>query len=210
MLLRRLVPSLSQVPHLAAVVLGGSYARGTQHGASDLDIGLYYREAAPFDLAETRICIPLYDPGAEIARLKREVEIYPAQLKRSVIAEALWGAEFTLLAARGDAASGDVYNTVGCLTRAAAYLTQAIFTLNEQYFLGDKRVMEVMAAFRILPTGYVQQIRKVLACPGSTSSELGSSVAQLESAWRSVVALTAGAYQPKFVAPQAVDEPGAS
>jgi hypothetical protein len=282
-LLQQLVVSLSQVPHLAAVVLGGSYAGGTQHRASDLDIGLYYRTAAPFDLveigriagnislpgssptvtgfydwgpwvnggawimthagkvdflyrdldqvertirdaqagivqhdydqqpatgfysvaylAETRICIALYDPGAAIAGLKREVEIYPAPLKHRIIADSLWGAEFTLLSARGYAARGDVYNTVGCLTRAAACLTQALFALNEQYFLGDKRVTEVMAAFRILPPGYVQQIRKVLACPGSTKRALASSVAQMESAWRSVVVLTGGAYRPKFVAP---------
>ena len=32
-------------------------------------------------LAETHICVPLYDPVGHIARLKRLVEVYPPKLK---------------------------------------------------------------------------------------------------------------------------------
>ena len=38
-LLERLVGRLSRVPHIVAVVLGGSYAGGMQHAAADMDIG---------------------------------------------------------------------------------------------------------------------------------------------------------------------------
>ncbi len=153
-LLEYLVDRLSSIEGMLAVVLGGSYAGGTFHEASDMDIGLYYEEASPFSiddvrdvalevaedgnatvtgfyewgawvngcawihtpqgkvdflyrnldqvqrtieeaqqgivhhdydqqpaygfysviyLAETQICIPLYDPENRIARLKREV-----------------------------------------------------------------------------------------------------------------------------------------
>ena len=53
-LLDHLVGQLRQVPGMAAIVLGGSYATGTQHAASDLDIGLYYAEAWPFAIADIR------------------------------------------------------------------------------------------------------------------------------------------------------------
>lgn len=53
-LLDRLVASLSTVPHIAAIALGGSHARGTERADSDLDIGLYYREAEPFSIADIR------------------------------------------------------------------------------------------------------------------------------------------------------------
>jgi predicted nucleotidyltransferase len=171
LLLERLVDSLSKISHIAAVVLGGSYASGMQHSASDLDIGLYYFEAEPFSideinriandisslgslptvtgfyewgawvnggawihtpqgkvdflyrnldqiqrtiaeaqqgisqhdydqqptygfysviyLAETQICISLYDPERWIAKLKRQVETYPPKLKQKVIADSL-------------------------------------------------------------------------------------------------------------------------
>jgi predicted nucleotidyltransferase len=41
-ILRRIVPTLSQVNPVAAIMLGGSRARGTAHSASDYDIGLYF------------------------------------------------------------------------------------------------------------------------------------------------------------------------
>ncbi len=49
-LIEQLVSQLGQVPGLVAVVLGGSYASGTQHETSDLDLGLYYLEADPFPI----------------------------------------------------------------------------------------------------------------------------------------------------------------
>jgi hypothetical protein len=149
-------------------------------------------------LAETQICIPLYDPDGEIAGLKRQVANYPPKLKTKIVNDTLWSAEFTLLHAQGFAAQGDVYNTVGCLTRAAGKMTQALFALNERYFMRDKQVMQNLAAFPLLPEGYVAQINRILACPGSTSAELAQSVSDLGQAWRGVAALAGELYQPKF------------
>jgi predicted nucleotidyltransferase len=278
--LEQLVGSLSKVPSVAAVVLGGSYASGTQHGASDLDLGLYYFEAEPFSveeikrvandisrpdslptvtgfyewgawvnggawietevgkvdflyrnleqvqktiqaahqgiiqhdydqqptngfysvgyLAETRICVPLYDPGLRIAELKKQVEIYPPKLNQKIIMDSLWGAEFTLKFARAFAEKADIYNTVGCLTRVAAHLTQTLFAINEKYFLSDKKVMETIASFEILPDGYVKQILSILACPGGTRTDLIHTITGLEVAWQNVRALVGEIYQPKF------------
>ena len=53
-LLGEITGRLSQVPGMVAVVLGGSYARGTQHRGSDLDLGLYYAEAEPFSITDIR------------------------------------------------------------------------------------------------------------------------------------------------------------
>lgn len=279
-LLQQLVTTLAQVPGMAAVVLGGSYASGAQHSASDLDIGLYYRPAQPFAiaavrdvamqiatpdssptvtdfyewgawvnggawiqtaagkvdflyrnldqvqkaiddahagivqhdydqqptfgyystgyLAETQICLPLYDPDGEITRLKTQVQGYPPALKRSVVRDSLWSAEFTMLFARNYAAAGDVYNTTGCLVRAAGAMTQALFALNEEYFLTDKRVMKTIGAFAVLPPDYINQVTGILAHPGNDAEELSAAVQRLEAAWRGIVELD-GSYTPKFV-----------
>lgn len=269
---------------MVAVALGGSHAGGTAGENSDLDLGLYYREAAPFSitdiqriaaavsvpatpivtgfyewghwvnggawietaagkvdllyrnldqvertidearqgsfqqdygqqpthgfynvtyLAETRACLPLYDPEMRIAELKRRVEVYPEKLKKSIVAGQLWSAEFTLSSARGHAAGGDVYNTAGCLSRVAASLTQVLFALNEEYPLGDKRVFDVVAAFPILPPGYVSEVIRILARPGETAAELQSAVAGIEAVWRSVVSLAGAMYRPRFNLPGA-------
>ena len=149
-------------------------------------------------LAETQVCIPLFDPDHLIEKLKQQVQIYPAKLKHQVVAGTLWGAEFTLSHARAFAAKGDVYNTAGCLTRIASNLTQALFALNERYFISDKRVMETIASFPKLPAGYTEQIQNVLAHPGSTAQELIQSIEQITQIWREVVSLADQLYQPKF------------
>ena len=277
-LLRELVSELAHMPCLAAVVLGGSYASGTQREGSDMDVGLYYLAEAPFDiagikkvaqniavqpptvtgfyewgqwvnggawiqtkagkvdflyrnihqveqaiehairgivehdygqqpthgfysiiyLAETDICIPLYDPRQHIARLKQLVKTYPPKLKEKVVANALWSAEFTLAHASTFANYGDVYNTAGCLARISSNLTQALFALNERYFISDKRVMEVTANFAILPSGYIRQITEILAHPGASVEELIHSVAHMRAVWQSVVTCSREDYQPKF------------
>jgi hypothetical protein len=43
--------SIEGVAGIEAIVLGGSYASGTHHETSDLDVGLYYFEAKPFSIA---------------------------------------------------------------------------------------------------------------------------------------------------------------
>lgn len=279
LLLEGLVSRLAAVKGVEAIVLGGSYASGTFHEASDLDVGIYYFEANPFSieeirsiaedvaiqgrvtvtgfyqwgawvnggawihtphgkvdflyrnldqvrrtideaqqgishhdydqqpahgfysviyLAETRICIPLFDPNQLLRDLKRQVEIYPPRLKEKTIQSTLWLAEFTLLHARSFAAQGDVYNTAGCLTRTASNLTQALFALNETYYIRDKRVMDVIEAFPIRPDGYVARVNRVLASPGDTPQELAEAVSRMEQAWRDVASLTGGLYRPAF------------
>lgn len=53
-LLEDIVSALAEVPCLEAVALGGSHARGMASPSSDLDIGLYYRERAPFPVERVR------------------------------------------------------------------------------------------------------------------------------------------------------------
>ena len=54
-LLQQLVDGLKQVQGLKAIVLGGSYASGSQRPDSDIDIGLYYNEDQLLDIEHIRI-----------------------------------------------------------------------------------------------------------------------------------------------------------
>jgi hypothetical protein len=263
-LLSDLVKTLSALPRVVAIVLGGSYAEGAQTAASDMDIGLYYRPGSPFDpaairaaaeavavqpptvtefyawgpwvnggawiqtaagkvdflyrnldqveqtiqeaqagivrhdfdqqptfgfysvmyLAETRICRPLYDPDGVLTRLKESVAVYPPALKQKAVADSLWSVEFSLLHADTYAGKGDVYNTVGCLTRCATNLAQALFALNETYFLTDKRALRTIATFALQPEQYGERLCAVLACPGSDAAGLQASTSAVRQLWR--------------------------
>lgn len=278
-LLAKITARLSAVEGVQAVVLGGSYARGTACPSSDLDVALYYHPDAPFRiedirqvaaeisaqgvpdvtdfygwgawvnggawihtavckvdflyrniaqvqqaiddarrgvvhhdfnqqpaygfysviyLAETRVCQPRYDPHGVIARLKEQVMVYPPLLKEKYAASCLWLAEFSLIHAADFAARGDVYATAGTLARTATNLTQALFALNETYFMTDKTAMQEIAAFPLCPADYPTRLNRILAHVGQTPEQLGESVRKLHALWCEVVALTGGAYRPAF------------
>ncbi len=64
-LLGELSDALIAVPGVRAVALGGSYARGTARADSDLDVGLYYEEAAPFEVSAVDAVLGRFDPRPE-------------------------------------------------------------------------------------------------------------------------------------------------
>lgn len=146
-------------------------------------------------LAETQICVPLYDPQHVVAHLKGRVAEYPPELKQRVVADSLWAVEFTLLHADTYAGKGDVYNTVGCLTRCATNLAQALFALNETYFLTDKRALRTIATFALQPDRYGERLCAVLACPGSDVTDLQASVAAVRQLWRETGQLASDYYK---------------
>lgn len=150
-------------------------------------------------LAETRVCRPCADPRGALAALKASVPGFPPELRRALVDAHLWGVEFTLEAfLRGSARRGDVYNTVGCLNRALAHLTQALFALNETFFMTDKTAMREIEGFRLRPDGYVARVESILASPGGAPRELERSVDELARLGREVVGLAGPLYVPRW------------
>jgi len=149
-------------------------------------------------LAETHICMPLFDPHKHLDRLKAQVAVYPPRLKQQTVNGSLWLAEFSLVHAEKYARGGSVYATAGALTRTAALLTQALFALNETYFISDKTAQQEIAAFAVVPAGYGERLNAVLAHPGLRPDELQVSVQAMHALWADVAALTAGSYVPAF------------
>ncbi len=284
---RALVLSLAErlgaINGMKAVVLGGSHARGRARPESDIDLGLFYSEAAPFSiqslrelaaavndtaapvltdfygwgpwvnggawltiggqrvdfvyrslehvarviaeaeagryeldyaqqppfgffsatyLGEVAICVPLFDPEARIAVLKRRVANYPEALRRAVVQDYLWQAEFNLAAfARKFAARADAYGTAACLTRAVHQLILVLFALNRQYPLNDKTALAEVAEFEHAPREFGPRVQQTLGRVGDSAEDLAVAVESVAQLFRETVELTDGIYQPRFTLP---------
>ena len=278
-LIESVVDILKDVQSIKAIVLGGSWASGTQRPDSDIDLGLYYQQAVPLDIghihkiasklndfpdpivtdlgawgkwvnggawltiegqrvdflyrnidfvaaiiddcnrgetqfdyyqqpaygfhsyiycAETQLCKILHDPGRAIQGLKSKVVQYPQALKSRIINSFVWNAQFTLENAKKPAMRGDVYFTAGCMTRIASDLVQAIYALNETYFISDKNMATDIERFAIKPQNFRESIDNLLGHIGSDREELVETYFAAESLLREVIALCGDQYKAKY------------
>ncbi len=149
-------------------------------------------------LAETKCCLPLFDPQHLLQKFKRAMEIYPAALQQKMIQDCLATAEFTLSHARGFADRGDILNTVGCLTKIAFVLVQSLFALNKKYYFGDKGCLDAIAPFPLQPREFARRLQDSLAMPMQTPFDLKVATRRIQTLWKETVSLVGGRYVPKF------------
>jgi hypothetical protein len=127
-----------------------------------------YDQQPPYgfrSVGETFICVPLYDPDGEVARLKKSVAEYPRPLKNRIVRDSLWGAEFSLQFCRTFGDLADVYNAAGGMTRVAQFLVHALFALNEEYFVNDKYASRLLEQFALRPRDFTSRLAGVLSNP---------------------------------------------
>jgi hypothetical protein len=174
-------------------------------GRHELD----YAQQPPFGffsgtyLGEIAVCIPLFDSGRRIERLKRRVATYPEALRRAVVQDYLWAAEFGLTAfAPKFATRSDAYGTAACLTRAINQLVLTLFALNKKYLLNDKTALSEITEFEYAPREFGPRIQETIANMGATPAELFAAVQSVEQLLRETIELAAGLYQPRFKLPE--------
>nr|WP_255524783.1 nucleotidyltransferase domain-containing protein [Nodosilinea sp. FACHB-13] len=166
---------------------------------------LHYAQQPPFGyfsgtyLGDVEVCVPLFDPEARLDLLKRRVANYPEALRRSVVQDYLWMAEFGLAAfARKFAMRSDGYGTAACLTCAVNQLVLVLFALNHTYLINDKTALEEIAEFEQAPREFGLRVQKTLAHLGASPTELIAAVESVAQLVRETVDLTDGLYQPRY------------
>ncbi len=169
---------------------------------------LDYAQQPPFGffsatyLGEIAVCVPLFDPEARLDALKRRVAVYPEALRRAVVQDYLWQAEFGLAAfAPKFAARADAYGTAACLTRAVNQLILVLFALNCQYLINDKTALAEIAEFERAPREFGPRVQRTLGRLGDSPAELVAAVESVAQLFRETVALTDKLYQPRFMLP---------
>jgi predicted nucleotidyltransferase len=170
---------------------------------------LDYAQQPPFGffsatyLGEIAICIPLFDPEARLEALKQRLADYPEALRRAIVQDYLWQAEFCLAAfAPKFAARADAYGVAACLTRAVNQLVLVLFALNRKYLINDKTALAEIAEFERAPREFSPRVQQTLARLGASAAELTAAVEGVAQLFQETVALTEGLYQPRFTLPQ--------
>jgi hypothetical protein len=144
-------------------------------------------------LAETKSCVPLYDPDEVILKLKAEVQIYPAKLKETVIQQSLWSAEFTIWHADYFYKKQDIYNVTGCLTRAVKNIVTALFAINELYPISDKRAIEILEKAGKKPLNLKEKVEHILCADKHT---INTNINSLNELFKETIELINGTYNP--------------
>ena len=149
-------------------------------------------------LAESKTCIPLFDPFHLIQTLKEKVLVYPEKLKTAIIQENLWSIEFTLLYAKKCITGNDVYTTAGCVTRILSCLTQVLFALNEEYFISDREAMNAIEHFKLRPEDYKQEVEAILRSLDPQRNLLPKCIQEIEQLFLKVKKLAGSLYASKY------------
>jgi predicted nucleotidyltransferase len=170
---------------------------------------VHYLQQPPFGffsatyLGEIAVCVPLFDPASRLDALKHQVANYPEPLRRAVIQDYLFMAEFTLTAfAPKMAARSDTYGTAACLTRAVNELVMALFALNRAYLINDKTALTEVAEFQRAPQQFTMRVQQTLGHLGNSVTELVAAVESIVQLLRETIDLTEGLYQPRFTLPK--------
>ena len=181
--------------HLERVIVAA------ERGDHDRDFGQQppFGFFGPTYLGELAIAVPLSDPTGRIAALKGRVATYPEALRRRVVQDYLWSADFEMHAfAPKFAHRGAIYLTASTIARCVHSLTMALFALNRRYFVNDKTALDETIGFASCPVGFRGRVEALLASIGSTPEELEHAVAKASALCREVVGLASEIYVPRF------------
>ncbi len=144
-------------------------------------------------LGEVHHCRTLHDPEGLLRELKSAVATYPPKLKRTIIEKYLWEAGFSLETARKPAARGEASYVSGCLFRGVACMVQALFALNERYFINEKGSVRAADSFAVRPERFGETASELLGCPGRDTETLTESLLRYEALLVAARELCAGA-----------------
>lgn len=147
---------------------------------------------------ETQICHILYDPAGIIPSLKAKVARYPSPLKQKILNTFLWDASFACEIAQKSLKRGEIYFLAGCFTRIASDLVQALYALNETYFISDKRLYRDEQRFTLKPVNFTEQIDTILGAIGTNQQKLEETLQATHALLGEMVALAGDQYHPRF------------
>lgn len=115
-------------------------------------------------LSELSFLKPLCDPNDRLTKMKASVQTYPPKLKAAII-ETFMGRAWTWIQNfHYDTAvmRADTLFTAPIVLHTILDLIQVIFAINEEYFTGDKKLLQTLSKLAYCPKDLLQQLDKLL------------------------------------------------
>ena len=131
-------------------------------------------------LAEIALCRVRWDPTGALADLKSRATPYPAALKEALIRQFFWEAGFSLGVAAKAITRADVSYVAGCCFRSVSCLMQALFALNECYWMNEKGAVAIASTFPFTPPRLSERIGAAFQRLAPTEDALTLAIEELE------------------------------
>lgn len=168
---------------------------------------IHYQAGHPFGFTtaiyfgEVALTIPLTDPTGALATLKTMTAPYPLPLKQAMIRN-LWEAGFSLDTSAKSAQRGDVFHVTGGVFRAASVMTQALFALNERYWINEKGAVAMTVDFPLVPRDYAHRVYALLGTIGESPEQMQTVLADFHALLSEVTQLCENAAIPPIAPPE--------
>ena len=136
-------------------IVTANYQTGHPHGY----ISAMYRG----ELAISKI---LYAKNESLCELKKQAEIYPTALKKSLMNFFIFEAEFSLMFVKANAGVEDKYYIAGHVFRIISCLNQVLFACNNAYCINEKKAIKLLETFEYKPEKYAERVNHIFEVLG--------------------------------------------
>ncbi len=150
----------------------------TGHPSTHFQVGHPAGFSTEIYAAEVHLAEVLFDADGVITKLKNRLLPYPPRLQRALIG-GLWEARFLLEAAAPAAQRGDTHFVSGSAFRSVVCMVQALFALNERYWLHEKGSIALADRLGRKPERFGARVGAVLGGLGREPFELTGSLDRL-------------------------------
>jgi len=141
-------------------IVTSNYQTGHPHGY----ISAMYR-------GELAISKVLYAKNKRLFELKKQAEMYPAALQKSLIDFFLFEAGFSLMFMKANLKAGDKYYFTGHVFRAVSCLNQVLFACNNVYCINEKKAVKLIETFKYKPKNYSERVNRIFEAIGNSLIE---------------------------------------
>ncbi len=130
----------------------------------------------------------LFDADGRLRALRAATLPYPEALEKAVIR--LFGFEmgFSLMLARTKADKDDDYYVAAHIARSLSCLNQALFALNREYCLNEKKAVRMIDGFARRPDAYKCRVDKIVALTGTDNNAACDELETLVEETRTLIA----------------------